>query len=88
MSRTILAAAALAAAIGGAAAQPRYDSSLAQAAAAIVADRIGEIRGGFDFDEMPEFVRPIEWRPASRSGLDARTVASTARVTLRPTHAF
>lgn len=84
----ILAAALFVSATVAAAAQPRYDSSLAQAAAAIVADRIGEIRGGFDYDEMPEFVRPIEWGPVSRHGLDARTVASTAKVPLRLTHAF
>lgn len=69
MSRIILAAATLAVVATAAAAQPRHDISLEKAAAAIVAQKMGEIRGSFDFDTMPEFVRPIDWRPlAWRAG--------------------
>lgn len=34
----------------------RYDRSLEQAAADIIAEKIGEIRGGFRHNEKPEFV--------------------------------
>ena len=71
MSRIILAVAALTVVVMGAAAEPRHDISLEKSAAAIVAQKMGEIRGGFDFDAMPEFVRPIDWRPLTwRTGND------------------
>ena len=66
MGRIILAAAALTVVLTAAAAQPRHDISLEKAAAAIVAQKIGEIRGGFDYDAMPEFVRPIDWLALTR----------------------
>lgn len=65
MSRIILAAAAVAAIAAGAQAQPRHDVALEKAAAAIVAGKIGEIRGGFAYNQLPDFVRPVDWR---RSG--------------------
>lgn len=36
--------------------KPRYDHALAKAAAEIVAQNIGDIRGGFAFDQKPRFV--------------------------------
>ena len=77
MRRTILAAAVLAACGGAAAGQPRHDISLEKAAAAIVAQKMGEIRGSFDSHTAPEFVRPVDWRPGAwRAGSEPRPVAS------------
>ena len=41
---------------GQATAQPRYDRKLEQAVMAIVAGKIGDIRGGFAFDARPVMV--------------------------------
>ena len=41
---------------GQATAQPRYDRKLEEAVMAIVAARIGDIRGGFAFDAKPIMV--------------------------------
>jgi hypothetical protein len=41
---------------GQATAQPRYDRKLEEAVMAIVASRIGDIRGGFAFDARPVIV--------------------------------
>ena len=41
---------------GQATAQPRYDRKLEEAVMAIVAARIGDIRGGFAFDARPVMV--------------------------------
>ena len=41
---------------GQATAQPRYDRKLEEAVMAIVAARIGDIRGGFAFDAKPVMV--------------------------------
>lgn len=41
---------------GQATAEPRYDRKLEEAVMAIVADRIGDIRGGFAFDARPVMV--------------------------------
>jgi hypothetical protein len=77
MRSIISAVAVLAICTGGAAAQPRHDLSLEKAAAAIVAQKMGEIRGSFDFDATPEFVRPVDWRPGVwRAGSEPRPVAS------------
>jgi hypothetical protein len=54
----VLWAGAFAAAIltGGASAETRYDRSIEHAAKTIVAQKIGDIRGGFSFDAKPMFV--------------------------------
>lgn len=70
MVRFIVAAGAIAIATCGASAEARYDRKIDQAAAAIVAGKIGEIRGGFEFDQMPEFVRPVDWRRSRWNALD------------------
>lgn len=43
-----------------AAGQPRYDRKLEDAVKAIVAARIGELRGGFDLDDRPVIVMKRE----------------------------
>jgi len=74
MLRIILAATALAVMTQAAAAQ---DRRIDQAAAAIVAAKIGEIRGGFDFDEMPQFVTPVDWHRSVWNGaVDPQPVAT------------
>lgn len=50
-----LAAMPIGAAVAGAD-RPRYDHALEKAAAEIVARKIGDIRGGFAFDQKPRFV--------------------------------
>jgi hypothetical protein len=42
--------------IGPASAETRYDRNIEQAAIDIVAQKIGDIRGGFSFDAKPAFV--------------------------------
>ena len=42
--------------VGSATAQDRYDRKLEEAVIAIVAARIGELRGGFAFDAKPVMV--------------------------------
>jgi len=88
MSRIILAAAMLAAAASGAAAEARYDRSIDRAAAAIVAGKIGDIRGGFEFDQMPEFVRPVDWHRSAWIAIDPQPVASVEIAQLRRAQAF
>lgn len=88
MGRILLAAAVLAAMTTGATAEARYDRSIDQAAAAIVAEKIGVIRGGFEFDEMPEFVSPVDWHRTVRRAVDPRPVASIAGTSLRLAQAF
>jgi predicted dehydrogenase len=84
MGRIVLAAAALAVICTAAAAQPRYDAKIEQAAAAIVAGKIGDIRGGFAYDKLPQFVRPVDWRRAARSvETGPRSVSSAKRVPAR-----
>jgi hypothetical protein len=41
-------------------AETRYDRNIDQAAAKIVAGKIGDIRGGFSYDAKPVFVTTIE----------------------------
>jgi hypothetical protein len=55
MKAAVCAVVALALAVP-AAAQSRYDRKLEEAAIAIVAAKIGSIRGGFDFDTKPVMV--------------------------------
>lgn len=57
MIRLLSGAAFLAAMAASAAAEPRHDLRLEQAAMKIVAQRIGEIRGGFSHQETPVFIR-------------------------------
>jgi hypothetical protein len=57
MIRLLSGAAFLAVMAASAAAEPRHDLRLEQAAMKIVAQRIGEIRGGFSHQETPVFIR-------------------------------
>lgn len=80
--KTIIAAAALIAALNGTAfadgkvdrSIDHVDRSIDQAAARILADRIGDIRGGFAPGVEPAFVRIVS----------AETTASTKRVEAAP----
>jgi hypothetical protein len=57
MIRLLSGAAFLAVMAAPAAAEPRHDVRLEQAVMKIVAQRIGEIRGGFSHRETPVFIR-------------------------------
>jgi hypothetical protein len=47
-----------------AAAETAYDRNLEKAVMGIVASKIGEIRGGFSYGQMPQLVVPPEAAPA------------------------
>ena len=57
MIRLLSATAFLAVLAASAAAEPRHDLRLEKAVMTIVAQRIGEIRGGFSHQETPVFIR-------------------------------
>jgi len=57
MIRLLNGAAILAVLAASAAAEPRHDVRLEYAAMTIVAQRIGDIRGGFSHEETPVFIR-------------------------------
>ena len=55
--RTLLCGAALSATIAAsAAAETRYDRNLEKAAVGIVASKMGDIRGGFSYKQVPQLV--------------------------------
>lgn len=54
--RALLCAATVIAFAGQATPEPRYDRKLEEAAVAIVAAKMGDIRGGFAFDAKPMMV--------------------------------
>lgn len=56
MKKMPLAAAMLITAVAPSAAGMRYDQKLEQAAMAIVAGKMGDIRGGFSYAQKPQFV--------------------------------
>lgn len=66
--RFVFAAALLVTTAGFASAEPEPDHAIAAAAARIVAQNIGAIRGGFSFDEIPDFVVAVDWHPHAWSG--------------------
>jgi hypothetical protein len=57
MIRLLSGAALLAVMAASAAAEPRHDVRLEQAAMQIVAQKVGDIRGGFSHEEKPVFIR-------------------------------
>ena len=67
---------------GQATAQPRYDRKLEEAVMAIVAAKIGDIRGGFAFGAKPE-------KMYADAGLDSTGIVKTVFAALggRATHA-
>jgi hypothetical protein len=67
MYRIVLAATALAAMTGAALAEPTYDRRIEEAAAQIVAAKIGDLRGGFAYDQIPDFVEAVDWHPQAWS---------------------
>jgi hypothetical protein len=56
MKAPLVGAAVLATLVAPAVAGPRYDAKLEKAVMAIVAQRIGDIRGAFSYERQPEFV--------------------------------
>ncbi|MFU0506469.1 hypothetical protein [Pseudaminobacter sp. NGMCC 1.201702] len=56
MKTPLVGAAVLATLMAPAVAGPRYDVKLERAVMAIVAQRIGDIRGAFSYERQPEFV--------------------------------
>jgi hypothetical protein len=53
--------------------EPHYDHALEKAAAGIVASKIGDIRGGFSFDQKP---RLVLLPPAAGDGDQGRATAT------------
>jgi hypothetical protein len=74
--RTLLCGVALSAVIvAPAAAETRYDRSLEKAAMGIIAGKMGNIRGGFSYKQVPQLVvvpdvaaAPVESPPKQASG--------------------
>ncbi|MFA6157662.1 hypothetical protein [Mesorhizobium sp.] len=54
--KTLLCGVAFLAAVAPAEAEPRYDRNLEKAAIGIVASRMGDIRGGFSYKQVPQRV--------------------------------
>ena len=54
--RTLLCGVALSATIAASAAETRYDRNLEKAAVGIVASKMGDIRGGFSYKQVPQLV--------------------------------
>jgi hypothetical protein len=54
--KTLLCGTAFLAAVAPAMAQQRYDRNLEKAAVRIVAGRMGDIRGGFSYGQVPQLV--------------------------------
>ena len=75
--RTLLCGVAFLAVIAGpAVAETRYDRNLEKAVMSIVANKIGDIRGGFSDKQVPQLVvvpdaQSTAWVPAERAGKQA-----------------
>ena len=54
--RTLLCGVALSVTIAASAAETRYDRNLEKAAVGIVASKMGDIRGGFSYKQVPQLV--------------------------------
>lgn len=81
MKRLISAAAVVALLATSAAAEKRYDRKLEQAARDVAASKMGELRGGFSYDEKPQFVVVHDKMATGSVSLD-RTVGVEASATL------
>lgn len=57
MRHTVLAVALIFPTLASANDYPEYDQTIERAAARIVAEKMGDIRAGFEYDEKPEFVK-------------------------------
>jgi hypothetical protein len=80
MIRLLSGAALSAVMAASAAAEPRHDLRLEQAAMKIVAQRIGEIRGGFSHEEKPAFIRTASAASASVSPTDPIETGAVPKV--------
>jgi hypothetical protein len=67
MRPLVWASVGLAFAVAPAGAEHRYDRKLEQAAMRIVAEKIGDIRGGFSYGEKPRFVVAQDALPGTGS---------------------
>ncbi|MBA3449181.1 MAG: hypothetical protein H0T56_16560 [Pseudaminobacter sp.] len=92
--RTLLSGAVVLAVFSApAAAGPRYDIKLEKAVMAIVAKRIGDIRGGFSLDRKPEFVQPapdaaeVATDPVETGSVDIPRTHSDRLVVAKDDHA-
>lgn len=65
----------------------QYDRNIEEAATRIVAEKMGEIRGGFGADQKPVFVKPIDRRAATYLGADRHRVA-VAEITASLSRSF
>jgi hypothetical protein len=74
MIRLLRGAAFLAVMAASAAAEPRHDVRLEQAVMKIVAQRIGEIRGGFSHQETPVFIRTAAVSASPTDPIETGTV--------------
>lgn len=70
MKTPLLGAAVLAVLVASAAAGPKYDVKLEQAIMAIVAQKIGDIRGAFSYERQPEFVILRETASSGSNGVE------------------
>lgn len=78
MKNLILAAAISAALAAPAAAEFRYDRKLEQAVMEIVAKKMGELRGGFDYGHEPRLVSPPDRSVARSVGIENQRIAARA----------
>ncbi len=69
--KALVCAVAAAVAVSQATAQPRYDRKLEEAVMAIVAAKMGNLRGGFDFGEKPIMVVVRDHVVTGTSDMDA-----------------
>ena len=76
MIRLLSGAAFLAVLAAAAAAEPRHDVRLEQAAMKIVAQRIGDIRGGFSHEETPVFIRTASASVGATDPIETGTVVA------------
>ena len=88
MKKFVIAALALAGLPAVALGQPDYDRNIEQAVMAIVAVKIGELRGGFAIGQKPAFVSVTAEESAMRPGEWRQGLALAADRPVVPTHGF
>jgi hypothetical protein len=76
MIRLLSGAAFLAVMAASAAAEPRHDVRLEQAAMRIVAQKVGGIRGGFSHEEKPVFIRTAALENSTKDPIETGTVTA------------
>jgi hypothetical protein len=77
--KNLISAAAMSVALAApAAAEFRYDRKLEQAVMNIVAKKMGELRGGFDYDHEPRLVTPPDRIVTGSVGIENERMAARA----------